>query len=103
MKTAVCVELARFELQEGRSPTQLIAASDRLQREFLSDCPGFLKRELLHLDGSAYLDLVHWRSADDAQAAMAAAMQSSVAADYFGLMSEGTSPPLHGESICFYS
>jgi hypothetical protein len=102
MTESPCVELARFDLQSQHSPNELIAASDRLQREFLSSCPGFLKRELLHLDGSSYLDLVHWKTADAAQAAMATFAQSPAALAYFSLMEPNTPTPLHGTPLVMY-
>lgn len=102
MTNLVCVEMARFDLQSGHSTAELVAASEKLQSEFLLQCPGFLQRELVHLGDLSYMDLVHWRTAQDAHAVMQQAMSSPAAMAYFALMSPGTQPPLHGTSLATY-
>lgn len=84
--TAPCIEIARFRLKSVVSEEQLRNASDALQDDFLSRVGGFLSRELLHVEGPDYIDLVRWRSKEAALAAMQKADQSPAAGAYFALM-----------------
>jgi hypothetical protein len=101
------VETARIRLADTATEADLIAASDRFQREFLSSYPGFLRRELMHAGGRDYLDLVHWASAEAAGAVMQAAMQSPACAAYFAVMDMGTGDPsagvAHFRSLAVYA
>lgn len=83
------VETAKIRLRSGVTEQQLLAASQTFQAEFLDLQPGFLKRELLRLDAENYLDLVHWRSAEDAQAIMERVPSSPACATYFSVMEMG--------------
>lgn len=80
------VEMARIRLREGVSEAELVAASDRFQKAFLDSQPGFLRRELLRLDEREFLDLVHWRDRDAADAVMERAMNFDHCRAYFALM-----------------
>ena len=90
------VETARIRLREGVSEAELIAASNRFQAAFLDSQPGFLRRELLRLDGRDYLDLVHWRDRAAADAVMERAMSSTDCHAYFAVMDLGTGDPAEG-------
>ena len=102
MSESMCVEVARFELQSNHTMEELIIASDKVQSEFLQNFPGFLKRELLHLGGAGYLDIVHWKNAEAVQAAIEKSNQSPAAMAYFSLMNPDLSPPLQGRPIANY-
>ena len=52
------VELGRFRPRDGVDETQLRAASDRLNDEYMSRHEGILCRKLVELDDGWYLDLV---------------------------------------------
>jgi hypothetical protein len=100
------VETAKIRLRSGVSEQQLLAASRRFQAEFLDQQPGFMKRELLRLDAGNYLDLVHWRSAEEAQAIMAHVPNSAACASYFSVMEMGngdlTEGVAHYTSLAVY-
>ncbi len=99
---AKAMEYAPFELKEGISQSQLIAASSTLQEEFLSKQQGFVKRELIHIEGRSYADIVHWESQESANAAMANAMESPVCMSYFELMKVPDEGVNHFEIISSY-
>lgn len=84
--TVNCTEIARFRLKAGVSQEQLRNASDALHSEFLGRVGGFLSREVLHVEGRDYIDLVRWRSKEEAAAAMQKANESPAAGAYFALM-----------------
>jgi hypothetical protein len=92
MQTTI-VETARIRLRDGATEADLIAASDRFQGAFLNGQPGFLRRELLKLDDSDFLDLVHWADRQAADRVMEAAMASDQCRAYFALMDMDAADP----------
>jgi hypothetical protein len=80
------VEWAPFRLVSGATEQALLAASESLQRDFLGRQRGFVRRELLRGADGQWVDLVHWEDEAAAHAVLAAAMESSVCAEYFKLM-----------------
>jgi hypothetical protein len=94
--TEMTVEMAKIKLRAGNSEADLIAASDRFQRDFLDAQPGFLRRELLRLDEGNYLDLIHWRNAADASAVMEHIADSPSCEMYFAVMDMNPDNPEEG-------
>lgn len=97
------VEWAPFRMRDGVDEATLLAAADRVQREFLAARPGFLRRELLRDAEGGWVDLVHWQDGASAQAAAEAAMATAVCLEYFELMrgadgAEQVGMPLHFRS-----
>lgn len=64
------VETSQFKTKTGVSDAQLLAASQEAHDGFLSKCKGFVSRELLKADDGTWLDIVHFETMEDAQAAM---------------------------------
>jgi heme-degrading monooxygenase HmoA len=95
------VETARIRLREGVTETDLVTASDRFQEAFLDAQPGFLRRELLRLDDREFLDLVHWRDRQAADAVMERAMNSDHCRAYFALMEMETADA--GDGVRHYA
>lgn len=80
------VEWAPFRLAAGATIDQLLQASAALQRGFLAQQPGFVRRELLHAGGRDWVDLIVWRDRASVDAAMPLAMHSPACTAYFALM-----------------
>jgi hypothetical protein len=80
------LEWAPFELKPGVAEADLLAASDALQTEFLSQQPGFIRRELLRGKDGQWVDTVYWRSLAKAEQAARLVMESPVCLRYFELM-----------------
>lgn len=80
------IELAPFKITAGTSEKSLLEASTALQREFLAQQSGFVKRELLRSGENEWLDIVYWRDHDSAHQAMQRAMESPACHRYFQLM-----------------
>lgn len=94
------VELAPFELGPGRSLDDLLAASERLETRFLWQTKGYVGRLLLRKDDRRYADLVFWRTAQDAERAMALAATSEPCREYFACMlAAGPGDPAHGVEL----
>ncbi|MDH6267726.1 heme-degrading monooxygenase HmoA [Rhizobium sp. SG_E_25_P2] len=100
--TTTNIEMASFRLKPEIEETVFVAASDRFQREFLNGAPGFLSRELLRGADGVYLDLIHWRSKEDAEAMMKTAATSPDCAAYFALMDLQGAEMRHFESLAVY-
>lgn len=84
--TTITVEWAPFNVASHVTEEQLLCAAERVEQEFLKQQPGYLKRELLKGEGNQWVDLVHWRSEDDANNAGQSFMQFSCCQEYFALM-----------------
>jgi heme-degrading monooxygenase HmoA len=80
------VEFAPIRLAPGKTEADLVAASGTFQQAFLAAQPGFVRRELLRKSDGEFIDIVHWRSAADAEAIMHKAAQSEACALYFSVM-----------------
>lgn len=100
--TTTNIEMASFRLKPEIEETVFVAASDRFQREFLNAAPGFLSRELLRGAEGVYLDLIHWRSKEDAEAMMKTAETSPDCAEYFALMDLQGAEMRHFEPLAVY-
>ena len=100
------IEWAPFSVREGVAEATVIAASEKLQRDFLARQEGFLRRELVKGQDRAYVDLVWWSSMETAEAAMAKATESAACRDYFALMepnqAEAGAGVLHFRSLRTY-
>ena len=100
------VETAAFRVRDGITEDQLAAASAAFQRQFLDRQPGFVRRELLKLNDREYLDLVHWRSANDAAEVLEQAANSAACQQYFSVMDQASSElgdgVTHYESVASY-
>jgi hypothetical protein len=94
------VELAPFELGPDRSLDDLIAASERLETGFLWRTEGYVGRLLLRKGENRFADLVFWRTAEDAERAMALAAASEHCRDYFACMRAADhDDPAHGVEL----
>ena len=80
------IEWAPFHLARHATESELLEASEALQREFLDQCPGFLRRELLRGPGGQWADLVFWTDEESAQAATKLIGDSAVCLRYFSFM-----------------
>lgn len=80
------IEWAPFQVREGVTEEELLAASHELQSGFLERQAGFVRRELLRGPDGSWCDLVYWKDATAAKSAIAHAMESPACARYFGLM-----------------
>lgn len=65
---------------------QLIAASEKFQEHFVEEQSGYIKRELLHLEGRKWVDIVYWESKEDAEKVIKASETSPTCSEYFSIM-----------------
>jgi hypothetical protein len=82
----VVIEWAPFKIRDGVTESQLLAASDLLQNEFVTRQNGFIRRELVKGENNQWVDIVYWASMADAKQAEQNAYNSPICLTYFGLM-----------------
>jgi hypothetical protein len=85
MKQPVTV-LASFKLAEGKTESDLLAASDHFQEAFVSKHAGILRRELIKTGDREYTDIVQFSSRKDAEKVMVAEAQSEDCHAFFSVM-----------------
>ncbi len=64
------IELVQFKAKSGVSDIEVLAASQEAHDGFLAKQRGYVSRELLKSSEGAWVDIVHWETMEDAQAAM---------------------------------
>lgn len=100
MQDALAIELAPFGVADGVSISELLEASERLERDFLSRAEGYLGRVLVQKDANAWADIVFWRSGEHASKAMEAAATSETCRAYFECMAaEDHGDPAKGVTL----
>lgn len=80
------IEFAPFTLAEGVDESTLLATSDALQAEFLTQQKGFIRRELLKAGDGKWADLAYWEDRESVEQAMQNASTNPAALSYFQLM-----------------
>lgn len=64
------VEIAQFKAKSDVSDTEVMAASQEAHEGFLMRHKGFVSRELLKSGNDEWIDILHWKTMEDAQKAM---------------------------------
>lgn len=82
------LEWVPFRAAPGVTHADLLAAAERLHREFLAAQPGFLRRSLLADDSGGFVDCVAWQSAADHAAAMESSMTHPAAQAFFACLAD---------------
>jgi len=80
--------LAPCKLAQDVTETQFLAASDVFQRDFAGLEPGVIRRELVRTSEGNYLDIVQFRSLEDAHDVIEKEKQSKVCIAFFALLDE---------------
>lgn len=78
--------LAPIKLASGKTETDLLEASNRFQEKFVSRQQGVLRRELVRTAEGEYLDIVQFRSMDDAEKVIEAERTSPDCMEFFSVM-----------------
>ena len=77
----------------------MLAASERLEREFLSQQAGFLRRDLVRKDDGTYVDVIVWQSKAAFEAAFPKAQANEAAGVYFAHMDLSKETPIEHATI----
>lgn len=94
MHNGLTVELVIFKLNKGADEAALFQAADAVMAD-IRQLRGYVRRELLQGDGGLWIDVVYWRSRDDALAA-AELFNTLPSAQVFGsFLDAGTISMMH--------
>jgi len=85
--------LAPIKLAEGKTETDLLAASKVFQKDFVAHEAGVLRRELVRKPDGTYLDIVQFRSHKDYLEVVKREMESPACAAFFSIMDLGDFDP----------
>jgi hypothetical protein len=100
MNTDLTIEMAPFDVANGITEAELLASSERLEREFLSRADGYLGRVLVRQEAGKWADIVFWKSEAHASRAMEAVASSVACRSYFECMKEADhNEPQNGVSL----
>ncbi len=78
--------LAPIKLAKGKTEADLIKASDKFQEEFAGQQPGLIRRELIRKGDGEYLDIIQFRSKEDADAIIEKEKESPACHAFFAVM-----------------
>ncbi len=92
--------LAPIKLAAGKTETDLLSASARFQKEFVDSEPGIIRRELVRTGEGTYLDIVQFRSEEDAMTVVEKEKESLACHAFFSVMDLGAES--ESGSIDFY-
>ena len=93
------LELVVFSLQPGTSREEFVGTVEGVS-SWIAEQPGFVSRSLVEdRDGGRWIDVVWWRSMQEAQAAAERAMSSQACAPMFGLIDMESTLMVHGERL----
>lgn len=93
-----CIEYAPFRKNPALSESELIAKSDALDQE-LRKVKGFQGRLLVRQDQATYIDIVFWRSRQDADDAIVSLGSSQACLNYFACMVGKDGKPLQHNTL----
>jgi hypothetical protein len=93
------LELVVFNLRAGTSRDEFLATVDGVS-SWIAEQRGFVSRSLVEdREGGRWIDVVWWRSMEEARAAAERAMSSESCAPMFGLIEMGSTLMVHGERV----
>ncbi len=93
------LELVVFTLRAGTSREEFVGTVDAVS-SWIAEQPGFASRSLVEdREGGRWIDIVWWRSIEDAQAAAERAMSSESCAPMFALIDMDSTLMVHGERV----
>ena len=76
-----------FKLKDGVSAEDFLAASDKVQGDYLSKCSGFIARQLMIIDGT-WTDWVIWETLPDAENSIKKSEENESARAFTSLIGE---------------
>ncbi len=94
--------LAPIKLAAGKTEADLLAASDRFQIEFANDQPGLIRRELVRKSDGEYLDIIQFRSMEDAEATIEKEKESAACHAFFSIMDMDMETTDASDGVEFY-
>jgi hypothetical protein len=93
------LELVVFKTNDGATPDQLLQTVDAVS-DWLKTQPGFISRDLSYAEKEdRWIDIIRWRTLQDAEAASEASMSSVELAPMLALIDMDSMLFLHGTPV----
>ena len=73
------IEIVTFKLKDGVTPGEFGTIDEAVQNQHVTKQPGFVARESAHGENGDWLVIVHWETAKDADASIAAFINAPAA------------------------
>lgn len=89
------IELAQFKAKPGVSDEEVLAASQEAHDGFLAKQKGYVSRELTKSSEGEWVDIVHWETMEDAQAAMQNFMGSPSTKKFVEIIDDSSVKMMH--------
>jgi hypothetical protein len=89
-RATATVEVIHFRMQEGANEQEFIREDERVGREYTPYQPGFISRESAKNDEGDWVVIVHWESAEDAEASMQKFPNDPTAQRFIAMMDSDT-------------
>jgi hypothetical protein len=89
-QSTATVEVIHFRMREGADEEEFIREDARVGHEYTPYQPGFISRESAKNDEGDWVVIVHWESAEDAQASMEKFPNDPTAQRFISLMDSDT-------------
>jgi hypothetical protein len=93
------VEVIHFRMREDADEQECLREDERVGREYTPYQPGFISRESAKNDEGDWVVIVHWESAEDAQASMEKFPNDPTAQRFIALMDSDTFSMIRYEVI----
>lgn len=87
MDRSVLIEVTIFKTKSEVDPTQFLAA-DAAFTEALKAMGGFIQRDLLQGENDVWIDVIHWRTLEDAQHSAATIASHPKAQTFINLLDQ---------------
>ncbi|NOX43668.1 MAG: hypothetical protein GXP19_08065 [Gammaproteobacteria bacterium] len=94
--------IAPIKLAAGKTEADLLAASDKFQKEFANSQPGLIRRELVRKGDGEYLDIIQFQSMADADAIIEKEKESAACHAFFSVMDMSEETADASKNVDFY-
>jgi hypothetical protein len=95
--TKVVIELAQFTLAKDVADQEFVREAEHVQHVFLEKQPGYIDRELLKDEAGQWVDVLHWETIAQAQAAAQAMLQEGACQGFISMIDPQSVKMLHLE------
>ncbi len=95
--TKVVIEIAQFKLVNDVADQDFLREAEHVQHAFLEKQPGYTDRELLKDEEGQWVDVLHWKTTAQAQAAAQAMLQEPACQGFITLIDPQSVKMLHFE------
>lgn len=97
------LEHVETRLKPGVTKEDFRAMAEKVDKEFLSLQPGYIMHTSWWTENNTWVDLVEWKTLEDAQTASRKVMDSEVCNQWFAMMDETSIKMKHYKKAAVYT